>query len=138
MELDIQTLVEDALQIVSLEAEKKGIELLCHVDPSVPQKIFGDQTRLRQILVNLLTYAYLFYKHNLNRNACKFSSKGDIIVRVSAKKSPNSESEYDIQFSVQDEGIGMSEEAKSKILSPFAQADATISRRFVRENNMIY
>ena len=54
-ELEIQTLVEDALQIVALDAETKGVELLCYVDPSVPPKIYGDQVRIRQILVNLLT-----------------------------------------------------------------------------------
>lgn len=66
-------------------------------------------------------------------NACKFSSKEDIVLRASAKKisAENSIPKYELEFSVEDHGIGITEEAKNKILSPFVQADNSITRKFV-------
>lgn len=71
----------------------------------------------------------------MKSNACKFSSSGDIIVTARATLIPANEPEnypkFEITFSVKDQGIGITEEAKSRILTPFMQADISIARKFV-------
>jgi len=122
LEFNLETLIGDSIQILASEAEKKKLELVCDVDESVPPRIIGDSIRLRQILVNLLS------------NACKFSDNGDVIVHAQGKNIEKRDSEgrklIEIEFKVSDEGIGISEEAKQRILSPFMQADISTSRKF--------
>ncbi len=133
--------IEDSVDIVSFDAEKKGLELITvTTDPEdsdninrcypLPDMILGDSRRLRQILVNLLG------------NAVKFSSKGEVVVTVTcvgrkrriqttkAGEEFNGE-ECELLFSVKDEGIGIHKLARSNIFQPFTQADTSMTRKYV-------
>lgn len=99
-----------------LLCEKKNIEFKSEIDPELPQWIKSDETRLTQILNNLMN------------NAIKFTVKGEVkfIVQVLHKN----ETEVRIRFSISDTGIGMTEEQAKKIFEVFEQGDAAITRKF--------
>lgn len=80
--------------------------------------------------MNLLRYSSLTLLSP--SNACKFSTKGNIVVTVTSKLLPDKE-KYEIQFSVKDEGIGISSEARMRLLDPFTQLDSGSTRKFVRK-----
>jgi len=110
---DIIEVIEQTADIVKFNTAKKGIELLMNVSTNVPRYVFVDPVRLKQILVNLLS------------NAVKFTSKGEIEISLTHKPSTNK-----FTFSVRDTGIGISEEDQKKLFKVFAQADASITRKF--------
>jgi PAS domain S-box-containing protein len=108
--------IEDALDLVARPAAEKGLKLACVYDPRLPFDYIGDATRLRQILVNLLS------------NAVKFTQEGSVTLRVSCK---NHEAEtHELQFVVQDTGIGIPEDHQDKIFQSFSQGDSSTTRRF--------
>ena len=115
-ELGIQQVIRDALQIVQNAASKKSLSLELDIDPDLPFAVLGDAVRLRQVLLNLLS------------NAIKFTATG--VVQVSAKLRSSEQEMCEIEFSVKDQGIGMTAEEKGKLFRPFAQADASTTRRF--------
>ncbi|MBN1235014.1 MAG: hypothetical protein JW999_03080 [Methanotrichaceae archaeon] len=84
---------------------------------STPERVFSDPIRLRQILGNLLN------------NAVKFSDSGEINVSVSSQNSENG-LDSDIQFAVQDSGIGIAEDELDKLFLPFSQIDASVTRKY--------
>ncbi|MBN1830393.1 MAG: transporter substrate-binding domain-containing protein, partial [Deltaproteobacteria bacterium] len=112
--------LEDVLgnlgNLTGIKAEEKGLELLFHVDKDVPTGLVGDPLRLGQILINLCN------------NAVKFTEKGEIVVSiVTVKKDRRS---VTLQFSVQDSGIGLTEDQKEKLFQPFSQADTSTTRKY--------
>ncbi|MDV7338616.1 response regulator [Terasakiella sp. A23] len=113
---DIREVVEGAVELMGARARGKGLELLCHVDESVPQGVLGDPTRLRQILLNLIG------------NAVKFTSNGAIVVRVLSIL--NKGDTAFVRFEIQDDGIGISKEKLRLLFKPFSQTDASTSRHF--------
>ncbi len=84
----------------------------------IPGTIIGDQSRLRQILFNLIG------------NAVKFTEEGGIVCRVSKTGGPETNASIHLLFSVEDTGIGIPEESRRKIFDPFTQADASSSKQF--------
>jgi signal transduction histidine kinase len=110
-------IIEESLEVVAFGSEQKGIELIYDVDPHLPKEIVGDATRIRQVLVNLLG------------NAVKFSSAGNIVVTISGTQRDDS-NVWDIQFAVQDHGIGISDSNKAKLFAPFQQADSSYTRKY--------
>jgi signal transduction histidine kinase/CheY-like chemotaxis protein len=108
---DPVALVEGVGAIVGAQARAKALSLMTYVDPAIPSPLVGDQTRLRQVLVNLAG------------NAIKFTSKG--FVRITAELRDGR-----IWFAVQDTGIGISPEQLSKLFEPFVQADGSTTRKF--------
>lgn len=116
LELNPTAVVKEAVKMVSGTAAQKGLTLECHVADGVPQKLFGDPTRLRQIMLNLLS------------NAIKFTESGGVTVRVN-----NEESEADdvtLRVEIADTGPGMSQEIQQKLFAPFTQGDSTTTRKF--------
>ena len=107
-----------AQMIRSQEArvQAKAIVLVSEVAADVPDSLFGDQLRLKQILYNLVG------------NAIKFTSKGEI--RVAVKLLERHDDKAQLSFCVSDTGIGIKPEVMEKIFAPFAQADSSVSRRF--------
>jgi PAS domain S-box-containing protein len=104
--------VEEALDLVSTIAAKKGLNLAYTIENNVPEFIIGDPTRLRQILGNLLN------------NAVKFTKQGEIKLTVSARELNGT---YEIQFVVQDTGIGIKPQLMDRLFQPFAQVDETVT-----------
>jgi len=89
--VELAKILEDSLDVVALEAEKKGLELILRWIPEFPSHLIGDMVRIRQILVNLLT------------NAVKFTEHGEIVVSSTSRKLEDDI--YEFQFSVKDTGI---------------------------------
>jgi len=130
------SLLEEVVDLFSERAHRKGLDVAAYVDSDVPQHLFGDPHRLRQILSNYIS------------NALKFTMDGSVLARVSLVDSamppsdkqapwptalsgnPAGESLLWIRFSVEDTGLGMSEEVQQKIFQVFTQADSSMSRKF--------
>jgi signal transduction histidine kinase/CheY-like chemotaxis protein len=113
---DLRESMDTAIKTLALRAHQKGLELLCEIDPSIPDVIVGDPHRLRQIILNLVG------------NALKFTAQGEVVIRVNLL--PSSGSRHELQFTVADTGIGISKQQQDSIFSPFTQADASTTRRF--------
>ena len=113
---ELQVCLEDALDLIAPEATAKGLELVYTIEPDIPPMLIGDVTRLRQILVNLLS------------NALKFTATGEIVVVVSLVESQNNL--YTIQFSVKDTGIGISPEQQKRLFKSFSQVDTSTTREY--------
>ncbi len=115
-DFDLRACVEGAMEILSEEAHRKSLEMTLLMPPTLPTSLFGDASRLRQVLVNLIG------------NAVKFTSEGQVCVRVWSSGKKNGK--IALSFSVMDTGIGISPEAQKILFNPFAQADSSITRRF--------
>ena len=116
VDFDPARVIESTCELLAPSARAKGLELMAHIDPALPDQVQGDPERLRQVIINLTS------------NALKFSDHGEVIVRAQLDSIENGIANN--RFSVRDQGIGISEEQQSKLFSPFVQADGTISRRF--------
>lgn len=108
--------VGNAMKLLGLRAEQRGIELTCRILPDVPHVLVGDAGRIRQILVNLVG------------NAIKFTHDGEVAVTVS--KVATREHAVDILFSVRDTGIGIPKERQASVFEPFVQADGSTTRHY--------
>ncbi|HEX4750699.1 MAG TPA: response regulator [Bryobacteraceae bacterium] len=113
---NLEEALSDAVRVLAVAAQRKGLEVSCHVETEVPEMFWGDVGRLRQVITNLIG------------NAVKFTEKGDIVVRVSTEQV--AEKEMSLHFSVSDTGIGIPRDALGQIFDPFTQADASISGRY--------
>ena len=111
--MSLRQVTEDAEALMGAEARNKGLTLSVQCDPEVPPWVAGDETRVRQILFNLLS------------NALKFTRDGRISIRMRQSKSR----ENGIIMSVQDTGAGMDEETQRQLFTRFFQADNSLRRR---------
>ncbi len=116
IELDLRNTVEEVTGLVASGARAKPIEVASFVHPEVPQVLLGDPYRIRQILLNLMG------------NAVKFTSSGEVIVRVDVERA--TEQGWLIRLKVTDTGIGIDPETLATLFRPFTQADASTTRRF--------
>jgi len=132
--------IEQVAKPLAVRADEKELELICDVANDLPDRLLGDPMRLRQILMNLIG------------NAIKFTSQGEVVVRVenggseaqervrlerepacarsSGPPIPQSPNLQTIKFSVSDTGIGISAEQQARLFSPFSQGDASTTRRY--------
>ena len=107
--------IDESLDMVAVQASKKGLNLSQTINYGTSDTIVGDQGRLRQILVNLLS------------NAVKFTDKGDVSVSVSSKVVEGNR--HQIFFEVKDTGIGIPQDRMNEIFEPFVQVERTLSRK---------
>ena len=107
---DLGSMVEETASLLSQNAAP-GVELTCLIDPQLPNQLLGDPTRVRQIVSNLLS------------NALKFTRFGRVDISVSTQANG-------VRIIVRDTGIGIAEDAQSRIFHPFAQAEVGITRQF--------
>ena len=114
---DLRSCIEESLDLVSPVAAKKQLNLAYMMDDEVPAVIASDVTRLRQILVNLLS------------NATKFTLSGEVLIKVEAERVPES-NRYRLRFSVVDTGIGISADEIDELFKPFNQLDVSTTRKF--------
>ncbi len=115
---DLRQNVEDAVAILQLEAERKGLGFSWHIAEEVPATVLGDRKRLRQVLVNLVG------------NALKFTEMGHIDIAVKTSSAASPEGPPRLLFSVKDTGIGISAEDKSRLFQNFTQLDSSSTRRY--------
>jgi signal transduction histidine kinase/DNA-binding response OmpR family regulator len=116
IEFELVGVIDSTIDLVSSRAHTKGIEVASFISPEVPTMLRGDPGRLRQVLINLLS------------NAVKFTESGGVSVTVElADAGPD---DVKLHFSVRDTGIGVPEQARAKLFSPFSQVDASMTRRF--------
>ncbi|MCP4542768.1 MAG: response regulator [Chloroflexi bacterium] len=121
---DLRECIESALDLVTTNAMEKGLEIAYLIDDQTPDSIFGDVTRLRQILTNLLS------------NAVKFTEQGEVVVRVACRvlhpdtNHETRDTEYELHFSVRDTGIGLPQDQMDRLFQSFTQMDASTTRRY--------
>jgi PAS domain S-box-containing protein len=117
VEFDLGDMLEDVTGLLAVKAHEKGLEMLLRVDGDIARRLVGDPLRLTQVLVNLAG------------NAVKFTSGGEVEIRVARVGEPGADPAR-LAFQVRDTGIGMSPEQQANLFQPFTQADASTSRRF--------
>ncbi|NMI05114.1 sensor histidine kinase [Paenibacillus sp. SZ31] len=118
-DISVAQLTEDAMNHFQLVAEKKGIQLHMNKKPGLPETLWSDPQRVQQILRNLMS------------NAIKFTHRGKVTLTVNTKQIKNAGIQNRwLVFSVQDTGIGISEDKHHSIFEAFQQADGSISRKF--------
>jgi PAS domain S-box-containing protein len=116
IDFNLRDSLETALKTMALRADEKGLELLCEIAPDVPEVVKADSSRLRQVIINLLG------------NAIKFTSQGEVAVRVSVET--RELRDYLLRFTVADTGIGIPAEKCDSIFAPFIQADSSTTRKY--------
>ena len=117
VDLDLRQVIADATELEAEHARARGLELIARVHPDVPARLHGDPGRLRQVLVNLVS------------NAVKFTERGGQVF-VRARLLAESADSHLVRFEVQDTGIGIEPEVRSRLFQPFSQADGSTSRRY--------
>jgi CheY-like chemotaxis protein/HPt (histidine-containing phosphotransfer) domain-containing protein len=119
---DLRSCVEDALDLLATKAAEKKLDLAYQMDDSVPAQVLGDVTRVRQVLVNLLS------------NGIKFTAAGEVVVQVKTLAAPSfvsgSQEPWHLQFSVRDTGIGIPVDRLARLFKSFSQADASTTRQY--------
>jgi PAS domain S-box-containing protein len=117
----LDEIIEETVDMLTLKAFEKKLEMLYRVDPTIPSQFLGDPVRIRQVVVNLLG------------NAIKFTGEGEILVSI--KKSSNSfqhegKSFIKLAIEVRDTGIGIRREKLQKVFESFTQADTSTTRKY--------
>ncbi len=129
LDFNLAGMLDDFIASMALSAHDKGLELLCSTDPDVPALLRGDPGRLRQVLTNLVG------------NAVKFTSQGDVVLRVS--REPDEDNLHHekttgqtqaptvlLRFTVTDTGIGIPADTIDLLFNKFTQADASTTRQY--------
>jgi PAS domain S-box-containing protein len=116
IEFDLRKIIGDTMKQIAVRAHEKELELTFFIDDKIPDFIIGDPNRLRQIIINLIG------------NAIKFTSKGEVVLKI--EKCKENQDTIELKCSVSDTGIGISENNQKKIFSSFTQADGSTTRKF--------
>ena len=112
IEIDLETLVDDIITVLSLNSREKSIVLTAIINHKVPRIIIGDPTRFRQILINLIS------------NALKFTDFGEVTLRIDFNRN------NELYFEITDTGIGISDEQQKNLFETFSQADQSTTRKY--------
>ena len=115
-EFDLDKVLGNIMTMTTVEIQRKKLELVFLTNPDVPTNLIGDSMRLGQVLLNLAN------------NAVKFTESGEIVVRTWLEK--NDGDRATLGFSVEDSGIGISEEAQANLFEAFSQADGSTTRKY--------
>ncbi len=116
---DLRECLESAVDLLALKAAEKNLELGLIIEPNVPQAIFGDMTRLRQIIVNLLS------------NAVKFTNEGEVALRAEVWRAPTPANPDPIlHFAIRDTGVGIPQDRMDRLFQSFSQVDSSTTRKY--------
>ncbi len=125
---DLRNCIESAFDLVATKGAEKGLEMAYVWDENAPHAVMGDITRLRQILINLLT------------NAVKFTLQGEVVLNIKSRCidgagegrecGSKEEGNYEIHFAVKDTGIGIPADRMDRLFKSFSQVDASNTRKF--------
>jgi GAF domain-containing protein/CheY-like chemotaxis protein len=113
---DLRECVESALDLMGARAAEKHLDIAYLFEGDIPRGISSDVTRLRQIILNLIS------------NSVKFTEEGEVVLIV--KASPVTADEVELNFAVRDTGIGLTEESMGRLFQSFSQADSSTTRRY--------
>ena len=114
---NLEQMLMDINNIFSYTAAQKDLEFILFLHPDVPKEVSGDELRLKQIIINLIS------------NSIKFTQKGEVEVCIKVKERSNNNS-IRLLFEIRDTGIGMTEEQQSKVFGAFSQADESTTRKY--------
>ena len=114
--MDINRLIEECVSMLTLRVQENNNELQTRIDASIPPRVIGDEFRIKQIMLNLLS------------NSCKFTENG--VISIEADCVENNERGCTVLFAVTDTGIGMTGAFLKRIFTPFEQEDSFLSRRY--------
>lgn len=112
---NLRKAAEDVVLMVSATAKEKSLDVILDFDPKCPEGVIGDSGRLRQVLTNLVG------------NAVKFTSEGQVVVRVSGEVENNVAS---VRFDIEDTGIGIADDQLANIFEQFEQVDTSSTREY--------
>jgi signal transduction histidine kinase/DNA-binding response OmpR family regulator len=110
----LRAMLADSLKVVTVAAAQKSLEMVIDIDPALPDDLIGDASRLRQMIVNLVS------------NAVKFTEQGEVVVSVSGER--RGKDSLDLLFAVRDTGCGIPPEDIERVFEPFEQKDSSTSR----------
>ena len=113
---DLKQIIKDIVTLYSLKSEQKGVAIVMQVDESSPDYLMGDPTRLRQVIVNLVS------------NALKFTEQGE--VKISVEVINSNTDDVDLKIAVSDTGIGIPQQAQKTLFNAFTQADGSTTRKY--------
>ncbi|MGE0042534.1 MAG: response regulator [Vicinamibacterales bacterium] len=114
-DFDLTAVMESLTEILAVKAVERGLELTCLVAPDVPERVSGDATRLRQVLLNL------------GNNAVKFTHDGLVAITVAVDPAAGPGA---LRFTVRDTGIGIAPHRLGELFAPFTQADGSTTRKY--------
>jgi PAS domain S-box-containing protein len=116
LDFDLREVLAGVVEMLAIQAGRKGLELTCLVAPETPSLLRGDPGRLRQVLGNLVA------------NAVKFTERGDVGIRVTLAGSGGNG--VQLHFAIRDTGIGIPKARAGALFSPFVQADESTTRKY--------
>ncbi len=109
----IRSLIDECISLLSMLATEGNVRMISHVAESMPDNVQGDPTRIRQIILNLMS------------NAFKFTEEGFVLLKVDYNTTKKQ-----LAFSVKDTGIGLTQEQQDKLFTSFSQAESSTSRKY--------
>jgi CheY-like chemotaxis protein/HPt (histidine-containing phosphotransfer) domain-containing protein len=122
---DVRLCIEDALDLLAAKAAEKRLDLAYQLEDDIPPSVMGDVTRLRQVLVNLVS------------NGVKFTTEGEVVINAKLAPAPaegnganGSAVVHELHFSVRDTGIGIHPSRLDRLFKSFSQADASTTRQY--------
>ena len=116
VEYELSSVINDLVNMIRTKADDKGLALKLDIDKGIPNKLFGDEVRIKQIITNILT------------NAVKYTEKGSVTFAVSYENSAPDSEMIGLKVSVKDTGIGIKEEDMSKLFSKFDRIEEKRNR----------
>ena len=116
LEFPLREILTDTMKALGIKANDKQIEVITSIAPTVPNQLYGDPGRLRQVITNLVG------------NAIKFTEHGEITLRVDVERADSQHCR--LRFAVSDTGIGIPQEKQGLIFEAFSQADASTTRQY--------
>ncbi len=117
-DFDLRSSIEEVMDLFSQKTASKGIDLIFQIEKNVPLRIIGDTLRLKQILINLIN------------NAIKFTSQGEVFLRVYLNSHDPATNKVMLSFQVRDTGIGIPEHKIGSLFGAFTQVDTSTTRRY--------
>jgi PAS domain S-box-containing protein len=113
---DIKKTIEEVISLFAPRAQEKGLELILLIERHFPENVLGDEVRLRQVLMNLIS------------NAIKFTGNGEVFLH--AINIAETEKDFTLKFEIRDTGIGIPQKIQKNLFQPFTQADGTTTRKY--------